>query len=139
MTSNYFNLCRFLLLPLSIIPSIRVFSNESVLRIRWPNIGVSASKSSPSNQYSGKISFRIDWFDLLVVQGSFKSFLQHSSTKASILQHSAFFMVQLSHPFMANKWGNNGKSESLYLLGLQNQMATAAMKLKDACSLKEKL
>ena len=101
MPSNHLILCRPLLLPPSIFPSIRVFSNESVLRIRWPNIRVSASKSSPSNQYSGKISFRIDWLDLLSVSFlTLKGLLQHHSSKASILWCSAFFIVQLSHSYM---------------------------------------
>ena len=90
------------LLPLpSIFPSIRVFSNESVLHIRWPKYW--SSCISPSNEYSGLISFRIDWLDLLAVQGTLKSFLQHHSSKASILWHSAFFMVQLSHLYMTTR------------------------------------
>ena len=98
--SNHLILCRpFLLLP-SIFPSIRVFSNESVLHIRWPEYCSFSFSISPSNEYSGLISFRIDWLDLLAVQGTLKSLLQHHSSKASILRHSAFFMVQLSHPFM---------------------------------------
>ena len=87
----------FLLLP-SIFPSIRVFSNESVLCIRWPKYW--SFSISPFNEYSGLISFRIDWFDLLAVQGTFRSLLQHHSSKASVLWCSAFFMVQLSHPYM---------------------------------------
>ena len=86
-----------LLLP-SIFPSIRVFSNESVLRVRWPKYW--SFSISPSNEYSGLISFRMDWFDLLAAQGTLKSLLQHHSSKASILRHSAFFTVQLSHPYM---------------------------------------
>ena len=97
--SNHHILCRPLLLR-SIFPSIRVFSNESVLRIRWPKYWSFNFSTSPSNEYSGLISFRIDWFDLLAVQGTLKSLLQHPSSKASILQHSAFFMVQLLHPYM---------------------------------------
>ena len=96
MPSNHLILCRPLLLP-SIFPSIRVFSNESVLHIRWPNFTFSMS---PSNEYSGMISFWIDWFDLLAVQGTPRSLLQHHSSKASILWCSACFMVQLSHPYM---------------------------------------
>ena len=92
-------LCRPLLLP-SIFPSIRVFSSESVLCIRWPKYWSFSFSISPSNEYLGLISFRINWFDLLAVQGTLKSLLQHHSSKASILQHSAFFMVQLSHPYM---------------------------------------
>ena len=93
-------LCRPLLLLTSIFPSIRVFSNESVLRIRWPKHWSFSFSISPSNEYSGLISFRMDWFDLLAVQGTRKSLLQHHSSKASILQLSAFFMVHLSHPYM---------------------------------------
>ena len=100
MPSNYLILCHpFLLLP-SIFPSIRVFSNESGLHIRWPKYWSFSFSISPSNEYSGLISFRIDWLDLLAVQGTLKSLLQHHSSKASILQCSAFFMVQLSHPYM---------------------------------------
>ena len=98
MPSSHLILCCPLLLLPSIFPSIRVFSNESVLYIRWPNfINFSIS---PSDEYSGLISFRIHWFDHLAVQGALKSLLQHHSSKASILQRSAFFMVQLSHPYM---------------------------------------
>ena len=102
--SNHLILCRPLLLLPSIFPSIRVFSNESALHIRWPtdtpkyrsfNFNI-----SPSNEHPGLISFRMDWLDLLSVQGTLKSLLQHHSSKASILQHSAFFTVQLSHPYM---------------------------------------
>ena len=100
MPSNHLILCRPLLLPPSIFPSIRVFSNESVLRIRWPNYWSCSFNISPSNEYSGLTSFRMDWLDLLAVQGTLKSLLQHHSSKASILQHSAFFRVQLSHPYM---------------------------------------
>ena len=100
MPSNHLILCRpFLLLP-SIFPSIRVFSNESVLLIRWPKYWSFSFSISPSNEYSGLISFRIDWFYLLVVQGTLKSLLQHHSSKASILQCSAFFIVQLLHLYM---------------------------------------
>ena len=100
MPSNHLILCRSLLLLPSIFPSIRVFSNESVLHIRWPNYWSFSFIISPSNEYSGLISFRIDWFDLLAVQRTLKSFLQHHSSKASILWCSAFFIVQLSHPYM---------------------------------------
>ena len=89
-----------LLLPPSIFPSIRVFSNESVFRIRWPKYWNFSFSISPSNKNSGLISFRMDWFDLLAVQGTLKSLLQHHNSKTSILWHSAFFMVQLSHPYM---------------------------------------
>ena len=97
--SNYPILCRPLLLPPSFFPSIRVLSNESVLHIRRPKYWSLSFSISPSNEYSGLISFRIDWFDL-AFQGTLKSLLQHRSSKASILWHSAFFMVQLSHPYM---------------------------------------
>ena len=98
--SNYFIFCRPLLLPPSIFPSIRVFSHESVLHIRWPKDWSFSFSISPSNEYSELISFRMDWLDLLAVQGILKSLLQHHSLKASILQRSAFFIVQLSHPYM---------------------------------------
>ena len=97
MPSNHLILCRPLLLPPSIFPTIRVFSNESVLRIRWPKYWSFSFSISPSNEYSGLISFRMDWLDLLAVQGTLKSLLQHHSSKVPILQCSAFFMVQLSH------------------------------------------
>ena len=100
MPSNHFILCRPLLLLPSIFPSIRVFSNGSVLRIRWPKYWSFSFSISPSNEYSGLISFMIDWFDLLAVQGTLKSLLQHHSSKTSILRHSAFFIVQLSYPYM---------------------------------------
>ena len=100
MLSNCLILCRPLLLPASIFPSIRVFSNESVLHIRWPKYWSFSFSISPSNEYSGQISFRMDWLDLLAVQGTLKSLLQHHSSKASILQHPAFFMVPFSHPYM---------------------------------------
>ena len=99
--SNYFILCHPLLLPPSIFPTIRVFSNESVLPIRWPKYWSFGFNISPSNEYSGLISFRMDWLDLLAVQGTLKS-LQHHTSKASILRRSAFFTVQLSHPYMTN-------------------------------------
>ena len=102
MPSSHLILCHPLLLMPSIFPSIRVFSNESALRIRWPKCwSFSFSFSiSPSNEHPGLISFRMDWLDLLAVQGTCKSLLQHRSSKASILRHSAFFTVQLSHPYM---------------------------------------
>ena len=100
MPSNHLILyCRLLLLP-SIFPSIKVFSNESALRIRWPKYWSFSFSISPSNEYSGLISLRIDWFDLLAVQGTLKNLLQYHSSKASILQHAAFFIVQFSHPYM---------------------------------------
>ena len=100
MLSNHLVLCRSLLLLPSIFPCIRVFSNESVLPIRWPSYWSFSFSINPSNEYSGLIFFRIDWFDLLAVQGTLKGFLQHHSSKASILYHSIFFMVQLSHSYM---------------------------------------
>ena len=100
MPSNHLILCCPLLLLPSIFPNIRVFSNESVFRIRWPKYWSFSLNISPSNEYSGLISLRTDLFDLLAVQGTLKSLLQHHSSKASFLQHSAFFVVQLSHPYM---------------------------------------
>ena len=99
MPSNHLIFCRPLLPP-SIFPSIRIFSNESVLCVRWPKDWSFIFSISPSNEYSGLISFRINWLDLLAVQGTLKSLLQHYSSKALILRHSAFFIVQLSHPYM---------------------------------------
>ena len=98
MPSNHLILCHPLLLPPSIFP--RVFSNKSVLHIRWPKYRSFSFNISPSNEYSGLVSFRMDWLDLLAVQGTLKSLLQHHTSKASILWHSAFFIVQLSHPYM---------------------------------------
>ena len=119
MPSNYLVLCCPLLLS-SIFPSIRVFSNESVLCIRWPKYWSFSFSISSSSEYSGLISFRMDWLDLLAVQGALKSLLQHRSSKASILRHSAFFIVQLSHPYMATgktialtRWTFVGKVMSL--------------------------
>ena len=100
MPSNHLILCRPLLLLSPIFPSIRVFSSESVLHIRWPKYWSFSYGISPSNEYSGLISFRMDWLDLLAVQGTLKGLLQHHSSKASILWHSTFFIVQLSHPYM---------------------------------------
>ena len=100
--------CCPLLLPPSIFPNIRIFSNESVLRIRWPKYWSFSFSISPSNEYSGLVSFRIDWLDLLAIQGTLKGLLQHYSSKASILWHSAFFIVQLSHPYMTT-----GKTRAL--------------------------
>ena len=99
MSSNHLILCCPLLLPPSIFPSIRVFSNESVLHIRWPKYWSFSFSINPSNEYSGLISFRMDWVDLLAVQGTLKSLLQHYNSRASILQCSAFFIFQLSHPY----------------------------------------
>ena len=120
MPSNHLTLCRPLLLPPSIFPSIRVFSNELVLHIRWPKNWSFSFSISPSNEYSGLISFRMDWLDLLAVQGTLKSLLQHHSSKASTLWRSAFFIVQLSHPYMTTgestaltRWTFVGKVTSL--------------------------
>ena len=120
MPFNHFILCRPLLLLPSIIPSIRVFSNESVYHIRWPKYWSFSFSISPSNEYSRLISFRMDWLDLLSVQGTIKSLLQHHSSKASILQHSAFFIDQISHPYMTTgktialtRWTFVGKIMSL--------------------------
>ena len=121
VTSSYhLILCRPLLLLPLIFPSIRVFSNESALCIRWPKYWSFSFNISPSNEHPGLISFRMDWLDLLAIQGTLKSLLQHHSSKASILWHSAFFMVQLSHPYMTNgniialtRWTFVGKVMSL--------------------------
>ena len=104
MPSNHLILCHPLLLLPSIFPSIRVFSNESVFHIRWPKYWSFSFSISPSNEYSGLIFFRTDWFDLCVVQRTLKSLLQHHSSKASILWCSAFFMVQLSHPYISHTY-----------------------------------
>ena len=103
MPSNHLILCCPLLLLPSIFPSIRVFSHESALHIRWPKYGSFSFNISPSNEHSGLISFRMDWLGLLAVQGTLKSLLQHHSSKASILRHSAFFIVQLSRPHMTTR------------------------------------
>ena len=120
MPSNRLILCHLLLLPPSIFPSIRVFSNESALRIRWPKYQSFSFTISPSNEHPGLISFRMDWLDLLAVQGTLKSLLQHHSSEASIIRCSAFFIVQLSHPYMTTgktialtRWTFVGKVMSL--------------------------
>ena len=100
MPSNHLILCLPLLLPPSILPSIRVFTNESVLHIRWPKYWNFSFSMSPSNEYSGLMSFTMDWLDLLAIQKTLKSLLQYHSSTASILWHSAFFIIQLSHPYM---------------------------------------
>ena len=122
MPSNHLILCHPFLLTPSIFPSIRVFSNESLLCIRWPKYWSFKFSINPSNEYSGLISFRMDWFDLLAVQGTLKSLPQYHSSKASILQLSAFFIVQLSHPYMTTRkaialtrWTFVGKVMSLVL------------------------
>ena len=103
MSSNHLILCHPLLFPPSIFPSIRVFSNESVVHIRWSKYWSFSFSTSSSNEYSGLISFRMDWFDFLAVQGTLRSLFQHHSSKASTLQCSAFFIVQLSHPYMTTR------------------------------------
>ena len=120
MPSNHLILCHLLLLPPSIFLGIRVFSNESVLCIRWPKYWSFNFSISPSSEYSGLVSFKMDWLDLLTVQGTLKSLLQHHSSKASILQCSAFFVVQLCHPYMTtgktialSRWTFVGKVMSL--------------------------
>ena len=118
MPSNHIILCNSLLLLSSIFPSIRIFSNELVLCIRWPKC--CSFSISPSNEYSGLISFRIDWFDLLAVQGTLKSFLQHHSSKALILQCSAFFIVQFSNPYMTT-----GKTIALTRQGFVGKVMSA--------------
>ena len=128
--------CPLLLLP-SIFPSIRVFSNESVLRMRWPKYQSFSFSISPCNEHSGLISFRIDWFDLCAVQGTLKSLLQHHSSKASILWHSAFFTVQFSHPYMTTgkiialtRWTFVGKVMSLLFNMLSKLVITFLLRSK---------
>ena len=123
MPSNHLILCRPLLLLPSIFPSIRVFSNESVLHIRWPKYWSFSFSICPSNEYSGLISFRMDWFDLLEVQGTLKNLLQHHSSKTSVHRCTGFFIVQLSHPYMTTgktialtRWTFGGKVMSLLFL-----------------------
>ena len=123
MPSNHLIFCRPLLLLPSIFPSIRVFSNESVLHIRWPKYWSFSFSICPSNEYSGLISFRMDWFDLLEVQGTLKNLLQHHSSKTSVHQCTGFFIVQLSHPYMTTgktialtRWTFGGKVMSLLFL-----------------------
>ena len=131
MPSNHLILCCPLLLLPSIFPSIRVFSKELALQIRWPKYWSISLSISPSNEYSGLISFRIDWFDLLAIQGTLESLLQHHSSKASILWHSAFLMVQLSHPCMTTgktialtRWTFVGKVMSLLFNMLSSLVIT---------------
>ena len=131
MLSNHLILCHPLLLLPSIFPSIRVFSNESALRIKWPKYWSFSFNISPSDEYSGLISFRMDWLDLLAVQGTLKGILQHHSSKTSILLHSAFLMVQLSHPYMTTgktivltRWTFVGKVMSL-LFNMPFRLVTA--------------
>ena len=131
MPSNHLILCRPLLLLPSIFPSIKVFSNESALHIRWPKYWSCSFNISPSNEHPGQISFRMDWLDLLAVQGTLKSLLQHYNSKASILRHSAFFTVQLSYPYMTTgktialtRWTFVGKVTSLLLNMLSRLVIT---------------
>ena len=131
MPSHHLILCCPVLLPLSIFPSIRVFSNESVLRIKWPKYWRVSFSISPFNEYSGLISFRIDWLDLSAVQGTLKSLLQCHSSKASILWCSAFFTIQLSQPYMTNgkaialtRWTFVGKVMSLFFNMLSRLVCT---------------
>ena len=131
MPSHHLILCLPFVLPPSIFPSIRVFSSESVLHIRWPKYWSLSFSISPSNEYSGLISFRIDWFDLLAAQGTFKSFFLHHRSKVSILQCSAFFILQLSHPYMTTgktialtRWTFVGKLISL-LFNMLSRLVTA--------------
>ena len=131
MPSTHLIFCRPLLLLPPIPPSIRVFSNESTLRMRWPKYWSFSFNTSPSNEHPGLISFRMDWLDLLAVQGTLKSLLQHHSSKASILQRSAFFTLQLSHPHMTTgktvvltRWTFVGKVMSLILNVLSRLVIT---------------
>ena len=140
MPSNHLILCHPLLLP-SIFPSIRVFANESLLHIRWPNYWSFSFTISPSNEYSGLISFRMDWLDLLAVQGTLKSLLQYHHSKASLLWCSAFFVVQLSHPYMTpgktialTRWTFVGKVMFLLfnlILDITNPMDVGLRKLRE--------
>ena len=129
--ANHLILCHPLLIPPSIFPNIRVFSNESSLRIRWPKYWSFSFSITPSNEHPGLISFRMDWLDLLAVQGTLKSLLQHHNSEASILRCSAFFIVQLLHPFMTNgktialtRWTFVGKIMSLLLNMLSRLVIT---------------
>ena len=137
MPSNHLILCHPLLFLPSIFPSIRLFSTESVLHIRWPKYWSFSFSISPSNEYSGLISFRMDWLDLLAVQGTLKSLLQHHSSKASILRCSAFFTVQLSHPYMSTgktialiRWTFVDKVMSLLLNMLSRLVITFLPRIK---------
>jgi len=133
--SNHLILCHPLLFLPSILPSIRVFSTELILHIRWPKYWSFSFSISPSNEYSGLISFRMDWLDLLAVQGTLKSLLQHHSSKAAILQCSAFFIVQLSHPYMTigknslTRWTFVGKVMSL----LFNKLSRLVIAFLSSC------
>ena len=137
MPSNHLIPCRPLLVLPSIFPRIRVFSNEPALLIRWSKYWSFSFSISPYNEYSGLISFRMDWLDLLAVQGTLKSLLQHHSSKASILQHSAFFIVQLTHPYMTigktivlTRWTFVGKAMSLLFNLLSRLVITFLLRSK---------
>ena len=139
--SNHLILCHPLLLSPSIFPSIRVFSNESVLHITWPKYWSFSFSISPSNEYYGLISFRIDWLDFLAIQGTLKSLLQHHKKKASILHCSAFFIVQLSHPYMTTgktitltRWTFVSNVMSANLLSLQCYITLVLLELSIFCS-----
>ena len=119
MPTNHLIFCQPLFLLPPIPPSIRVFSNESTLRMKWPKYWSFSFSIIPSNEHPGLISFRMDWLDLLAVQGTLKSLLQHHSSKTSILRLSAFFTIW-SHHFMGNRWRNSGNSGWLYFSGFQN-------------------
>ena len=144
MPSNHLILCHHLLFWPLVFLNIRVFSNESVIRIRWPKYWNFSLSMSPSNEYSGLISLRIDWLDLLAIQGTLKSLLQHHSAKTSILQCSAIFMVQFSHPFMTTgktialtRWTFAGKVMSLLFIccvGLSACLPRASVFLFHGCS-----
>ena len=130
-------LCWHFLLLQSVFPSIRVFSNKSVLHIKWPKYWSFSFNISPSNEYSGLVSFRIDWLDLLAVQGTLKTLLQHHSSKASILWHSAFFIAQFSHPYMTigksialTRWTFAGKVMSLLFNMLSRLVLTVLLRSK---------
>ena len=131
MPSNHLILCRPLLLPPSVFPSIRIFSNESEIRIRWPKYCSFSFNISPSNEHPGLISFRMDWFNLLAIQGTLKILLQHHSSEASIFRCSAFFIVQFSHPYVTTgktialtRWTFVGKAMSL-LFNMLSRLFTA--------------
>ena len=141
MPSSHLILCQPLLLLPPIPPSIRVFSNESALRMRWPKYWSFSFSISPSNEHPGLLSFRMDWLDTLAVQGTLKSLLQHHSSKASILWHSDFFIVQLSHPYMTTgktialtRWTLVGKVMSLLLNMLSRLVITFFPRSNHGCS-----
>ena len=129
MLSNHLTHCHPLLLLPSVFPSIRIFSNDPVLPIRWQKYWSLSFSISPSNEYSGMISFRIDWFDLLAVQGTLKSLFQHHSSKASIVQCSAFFMVRFSHPYMTT-----GKNIALTRQTFVGKVMSLLFNMLSSCS-----